>query len=157
MVLEVGSLPGRGALRWRVDRGWQPVARGTRPERALGPQAREPTFRTPGTTPARREAGASHSATSSLIVKNLLERPTMSNFANLDLAALVTVTGGADGAPNTSETKGSGNVGVTYKGTKVGVQLDGSTSTTRTDPAQCASDVRQAGGTPTDILKCYGK
>jgi hypothetical protein len=81
---------------------------------------------------------------------------TMSNFSNLDLAALVTVTGGAD-APNTDSTKANGNVGVTYKGTQVGVQGGYESSTTKTDAAQCATDVRKAGGSPADLLKCYGK
>jgi hypothetical protein len=81
----------------------------------------------------------------------------MSNFSNIDLAALVTVTGGGDTATNTDSTKVNGNVGVTYKGTQVGVQGGYETSTTKTDPAQCATDVRKAGGSATDVLKCYGK
>jgi hypothetical protein len=79
----------------------------------------------------------------------------MSNFTNVDLATLVTVTGGADQAPNTSQTKANGNVGVTYKGTQVGVQGGYESSTQKTNPAQCATDVRAAGGTAADVLKCY--
>jgi hypothetical protein len=77
----------------------------------------------------------------------------MSNFTSIDLSALVTVTGG----DNTETTKANGNVGVTVKGTQVGVQGGYESSTSKSDPAQCAADVRKAGGSPTDILKCYGK
>jgi hypothetical protein len=81
----------------------------------------------------------------------------MSNFTSLDLATLVTVTGGDGSAPNTDTTKANTNIGVTYKGTQVGVQGGFETGTTRSDPAQCSADVRKAGGTPADLLKCYGK
>jgi hypothetical protein len=83
----------------------------------------------------------------------------MSSFPPIDLATLVTVTGGADGdppgAPNTDSTKANGNIGVTYKGTQVGVQGGYESTSTKTNPAQCASDVRAAGGTAADVLKCY--
>jgi|KBSMisStaDraftv2_1062788.scaffolds.fasta_scaffold1865857_1 hypothetical protein len=81
----------------------------------------------------------------------------------IDLLELVTVTGGADGDPpptpntNREQTTANGNLGVTYKGTQVGLQGGYSNETVKTDPAQCAQDVRRAGGTPTDILKCYGR
>ena len=81
----------------------------------------------------------------------------MSNFISLELATLVTVTGGDGGAPNTDTTKANTNIGVTYKGTQVGVQGGFETGTTKSDPSQCASEVRKAGGTPTDVLRCYGK
>lgn len=80
----------------------------------------------------------------------------MSNFASIDLETLVTVTGGNDTpAPNTESTKANGNIGVTYKGTQVGIQGGYERSATRTNPAQCAADVRAAGGTPADVLSCY--
>jgi hypothetical protein len=78
----------------------------------------------------------------------------MSNFTVLELTSLITVTGGAD-APNTTETKASGNIGVTVKGTQVGVQGNYEDRATRTDAAQCASDVRKAGGSASDVLRCY--
>jgi len=84
----------------------------------------------------------------------------MHAFEAIDSLELVTVTGGADGDTpplNTEETNGSGNIGVTYKGTQVGVQGSYDSKTAKTDPAQCAQDVRRAGGTTADILACYGK
>ena len=83
----------------------------------------------------------------------------MHAFVAIDLLELVTVTGGEGDAPapNTEETSGSGNLGVTYKGTQVGLQGQYGTKTSKQTPAQCAQDIRAAGGTPTDILKCYGK
>jgi hypothetical protein len=78
----------------------------------------------------------------------------MSNLPSLELATLVTVTGGQS-APNTSQTKVNGNVGVTVKGVQVGVQGSYEDSATRTNPAQCAQDVRAAGGTASDVLRCY--
>lgn len=79
----------------------------------------------------------------------------MSNFASIDLENLVTVTGGADAPTNTSTTKANGNIGVTYKGTQVGIQGGYESSTAKSNPAQCAADVRAAGGTPADVLSCY--
>lgn len=85
----------------------------------------------------------------------------MHAFEAIDVLELVTVTGGADGdppaTPNTEETSANGNLGVTYKGTQVGLQGGFDTKSSKTDPAQCAQDVRRAGGSPTDILKCYGR
>jgi len=83
-------------------------------------------------------------------------------FEAIDTLELVTVTGGAEGDPatpdtNREQTTANGNLGVTYKGTQVGLQGGYSSETVKTDPAQCAQDVRRAGGSPTDILKCYGK
>jgi hypothetical protein len=87
---------------------------------------------------------------------------TMHAFETIDTLELVTVTGGAEGDPptpntNREQTTANGNLGVTYKGTQVGLQGGYSSETVKTDPAQCAQDVRRAGGSPTDILKCYGK
>lgn len=80
----------------------------------------------------------------------------MSNFTSIDLSTLVTITGGADpSAPNTSETRANGNIGVTYKGTQIGIQGGYESSTHKTNPAQCGADVRAAGGTAADVLKCY--
>ena len=62
----------------------------------------------------------------------------MSNFTNLDRATLVTVTGGA-GAPNTDSTKASTNVGVTYKGTQVGVRGSATGRPTSAILGACAS------------------
>ena len=103
-------------------------------------------------------------------VRGLHERPstprkrltTMHAFEAIDTLELVTVTGGAEGDPatpdtNREQTTANGNLGVTYKGTQVGLQGGYSSETVKTDPAQCAQDVRRAGGSPTDILKCYGK
>jgi hypothetical protein len=83
----------------------------------------------------------------------------MHAFEAIDVLALVTVTGGDGEGPatNTESTTANGNLGVTYKGTQVGLQGGFEDKTTKTDPAQCAQDVRRAGGSPTDILKCYGK
>lgn len=83
----------------------------------------------------------------------------MHAFEAIDLLELVTVTGGAGDPPaaNTEETSANGNLGVTYKGTQVGLQGSYDSKTIKTDPAQCAQDVRRAGGSPTDILKCYGR
>lgn len=78
----------------------------------------------------------------------------------IDLLELVTVTGGADGDQppmNTEETNAGANLGVTYKGDQYGLQGSFSTKTSKEAAAQCAQDVRAAGGSPTDILKCYGK
>jgi hypothetical protein len=84
----------------------------------------------------------------------------MHAFEAIDLLELVTVTGGAEGDPpalNTEETSANGNAGVTFRGTQVGLQGGYDSKTAKTDPAQCAQDVRRAGGATTDILKCYGK
>jgi hypothetical protein len=84
----------------------------------------------------------------------------MHAFEAIDVLALVTVTGGAEGDPpaqNTEETTANGNLGVTYKGTQIGLQGGYDDKTVKTNPAQCAQDVRRAGGSATDILKCYGK
>lgn len=86
----------------------------------------------------------------------------MHAFEAIDSLELVTVTGGADGdtpapATNREETSANGNIGVTVKGTQVGVQGGYSSETVKTDPAQCAQDIRRAGGTTADILACYGK
>ncbi|MBP8805398.1 MAG: hypothetical protein KBG48_06350 [Kofleriaceae bacterium] len=79
----------------------------------------------------------------------------MSNFAAIELSALEAVTGGNGAAPNQTTTKATGNLGVTYKGTQVGVQGGYESSTTRTNPAECAAQVRAAGGSPSQILDCF--
>jgi hypothetical protein len=79
----------------------------------------------------------------------------MSNFTAIDLDVLGSVTGGAGDAPNTARTKVDGNIGVTYKDTKVGVQGGYETSTARTNPAECAAQVRAAGGDAAQILDCF--
>jgi hypothetical protein len=83
----------------------------------------------------------------------------MHAFEAIDVLELVTVTGGEGDAPatNTESTSANGNLGVTVKGTQVGLQGGYESKTTKTDPAQCAQDIRRAGGSSTDILKCYGK
>lgn len=84
----------------------------------------------------------------------------MHAFVAIDLLELVTVTGGGNGdspATNTEETSANGNLGVTVRGTQVGLQGGYHSKTVKTDPAQCAQDVRRSGGTTTDILKCYGR
>lgn len=81
----------------------------------------------------------------------------MHAFEAIDVLELVTVTGGDGGATNTEETSANGNLGVTYKGTQVGLQGGFDSKSSKTDPAQCAQDVRRAGGSPTDVLKCYGR
>jgi hypothetical protein len=84
----------------------------------------------------------------------------MHAFEAIDVLELVTVTGGADGDPpanNTEETSANGNLGVTVRGAQIGLQGGYDSKTAKTDPAQCAQDVRRAGGTTTDILRCYGK
>ena len=77
----------------------------------------------------------------------------------IDVLELVTVTGGDGESPatNREQTSANGNLGVTVRGTQVGLQGGYSNETVKTNPAQCAQDVRRAGGSPTDILKCYGK
>ena len=84
----------------------------------------------------------------------------MHTFEAIDVLALVTVTGGADGDPpaaNTEQTSANGNLGVTYGPAQVGLQGGYDSKTIKTDPAQCAQDVKRAGGGVSDILKCYGK
>jgi hypothetical protein len=84
----------------------------------------------------------------------------MHAFEAIDVLELVTVTGGAEGDPpaqNTEETSANGNLGLTVRGAQIGLQGGYDDKTIKTDAAQCAQDIRRAGGSATDILKCYGK
>ena len=84
----------------------------------------------------------------------------MPTFTTIDLDALNTVNGGQQAptpeAPNTTNNRANANIGVTYRGTQVGVQGEVAQSTTRSNAAQCAQDVRAAGGTAADVRACYG-
>lgn len=73
----------------------------------------------------------------------------MPGFEPIDALALVTVTGGGDGdspqsCTTTTVSGGLGPLRGEYK-----------SQTCKTNEAQCAEDVRAAGGSAADVLKCY--
>jgi hypothetical protein len=73
----------------------------------------------------------------------------MPGFEPIDALALCAVTGGADGDPpqscsTTTLRAGFGPLSGEYQ-----------TQTCRTNEQQCAQDVRAAGGSASDVLKCY--
>jgi len=73
----------------------------------------------------------------------------MPGFEPIDALALVCVTGGADGDPPQSCTT------TTLRGGFGPLSGEYTTQTCRTNEQQCAQDVRAAGGSAADVLKCY--
>jgi hypothetical protein len=73
----------------------------------------------------------------------------MPGFEPIDALALGCVTGGADGDPPQSCTT------TTIRGGIGPLSGEVQTQTCRTNEQQCAQDVRAAGGSATDVLKCY--
>jgi hypothetical protein len=79
-------------------------------------------------------------------------RRTMTGFEPIDALALSDVTGGAPGDPppqqsctTTTLSGGLGPLRGEYK-----------SQSCKTNEVQCAEDVARAGGSATDVLKCYG-
>ena len=72
----------------------------------------------------------------------------MPGFESIDALALCSVTGGDGDSPQSCTTTslrgGLGPLSGEYR-----------TQTCRTNEQQCAQDVRAAGGSATDVLKCY--
>jgi hypothetical protein len=73
----------------------------------------------------------------------------MPGFEPIDALALCAVTGGAEGDPPQSCTT------TTLRGGFGPLSGEYKTQTCRTNEQQCAQDVRAAGGSATDVLKCY--
>ena len=76
---------------------------------------------------------------------------TMTGFESIDALELSDVTGGAPGDPpqqSCSTTTVSGGIGP--------LRGEYKSQTCKTNEVQCAEDVSKAGGTATDVLKCYG-
>jgi hypothetical protein len=73
----------------------------------------------------------------------------MPGFEPIDALALASVTGGADGDPPQSCTT------TTIRGGLGPLSGEYKTQTCRTNEQQCAKDVLAAGGSATDVLKCY--
>lgn len=72
----------------------------------------------------------------------------MAGFESIDALALCSVTGG-EGDPSQSCTT------TTLRGGLGPLSGEYRTQTCRTNEQQCAQDVRAAGGSATDVLKCY--
>ena len=73
----------------------------------------------------------------------------MPGLESIDALALCTVTGGADGDPPQSCTT------TTVRGGIGPLSGELQTQSCRTNEQQCARDVRAAGGSAADVLKCY--
>jgi hypothetical protein len=73
----------------------------------------------------------------------------MPGLESIDALALCTVTGGADDPPQSCTT-------TTIRGGLGPLSGEYQTQSCRTNEQQCAQDVRAAGGSATDVLKCYG-
>ena len=73
----------------------------------------------------------------------------MPGFEPIDPLALGCVTGGADGDPPQSCTT------TTIRGGLGPLSGEYQSQTCKTNEQQCAQDVRSAGGSAADVLKCY--
>jgi hypothetical protein len=72
----------------------------------------------------------------------------MPGLEPIDALALCRVTGGEGAPPQSCST-------TTVRGSLGPLSGEVKTQTCRTNEQQCAQDVRAAGGTPTDVLRCY--